>query len=284
MPVLRDRALLLRRHPFGESSLVVHVATREHGRVHLLARGAYRPTSRYFAILDLFDELDLEWDHHPRRELANLRAGEIVRRRRRIPADLERYRAGTAMLELAELASRPGHPDRGLFGVLDGALEELQRNRLPADRALVVFELCFLQNLGLDPALMRCAACGGPAAAIPGDRRRVAFSAGAGGRLCRGCAEEARASGRRVGTMPMQVLEDANRMLLSSGRDGSGDADGPDGIRGFLGSLAQERVDRVRDFSGRFLDYHLETQPRTHRAFLSVPNRNAPRGGPERSE
>lgn len=279
MTVLRDRALLLRRHPFGESSLVVHVATREHGRVHLLARGAYRPTSRYFAILDHFDELELEWDHHPRRELANLRAGEIVRRRRAISGDLERYRAATAMLELAELASRPGHPDRGLFAVLDGALEELQRGELPADRRLVVFELCFLQNLGLDPALIRCAACGGPAPAISGNRRRVAFSAGAGGRLCRACAEEARASGRRVGTMPMQVLEDANR-LLASVRGDQGDPNGPSG---FLGGLAQERVDRMRDFSGRFLDFHLETQPRTHRSFLSVPNRNAPRGEPEPS-
>jgi DNA repair protein RecO (recombination protein O) len=271
MSVLRDRALLLRRHPFGESSLVVHVATRDHGRIHLLARGAYRTTSRYFAILDQFDELELEWDQHPLRELANLRAGEIVRRRRAIPGDLERYRAGTAMLELAELASRAGHPDRGLYAVLDQGLEELQRETLAADRALVVFELRFLQNLGLEPALSRCAACAGPAPAIEGDRRRVAFSAGAGGRLCRTCAEEARASGRRVGTMPMQVLEDALRLL----------ADGPQGPGDFLSGLPQERVDRVRDFSGRFLDYHLETQPRTHKAFLSVENRNAPRRGKE---
>jgi hypothetical protein len=38
--------------------------------------------------------------------------------------------------------------------------------------------------------------------------------------------------------------------------------------------LAQDRIDRVRDFVGRFLDYHLETRPRTHRAFLAAPNRN----------
>ena len=48
----RDHAVLLRRHPYGESSLVVHVLTREHGRVALLAKGAYRPTSRYFGVLD----------------------------------------------------------------------------------------------------------------------------------------------------------------------------------------------------------------------------------------
>jgi hypothetical protein len=32
----------------------------------------------------------------------------------------------------------------------------------------------------------------------------------------------------------------------------------------------------VRDFVGRFLDFHLETRPRSQRAFLDSPNRNAP--------
>ena len=55
MPTVRDDALILRRFSFGETSLVVQVLTREHGRVHLIARGAYRPKSRYYAALDLFD-------------------------------------------------------------------------------------------------------------------------------------------------------------------------------------------------------------------------------------
>ena len=266
MALFRDRALLLKRYPYGESSLVVHLCTREHGRVHVLARGAYRPTSRYFAILDLFDELELEWSAHPGRELADLRAGSILRRRRRPSADLGRYRAAVSVLELAELASRPGEADRALYDLVDGALSALDAGGLAGDRGLVVFELRFLQTLGLHPALDRCAACAGAAEPVTADRRRVAFSAGAGGRLCRACAVEARASGRRVGTMPLQVLEDGSRLLALD-----------EGARAaFLAGLAQARVDRIRDFTGRFLDYHLESQPRTHRAFLAVANRNAP--------
>ena len=72
MPAVRDRALLLRRFPYGESSLVCHALSRTHGRVHLLAKGAYRPTSRFYAALDLFDTLELEWNATPGRELAVL--------------------------------------------------------------------------------------------------------------------------------------------------------------------------------------------------------------------
>jgi recombinational DNA repair protein (RecF pathway) len=127
----------------------------------------------------------------------------------------------------------------------------------------VAFELGYLGVLGLAPSLETCAACGSEAPALAGTEtaRRASFSAGAGGRLCRRCAEEARASGRRVGTLPVETLDDARTIL----------AEGPSaGDR-----LPSARVDRVRDFAGRFLDYHLEARPRTHRAFLSTPNRNA---------
>ena len=265
MAHLRDRALVLRRTPFGESSLVVQVLTRRRGRVHLLAKGAYRPTSRFFCVLDLFDALELEWSQSPRAELALLHAGSVEQRRGRLTADLAAYRAALAVLELVELAARPGQAEEGLFDLCEAALDGLGEGRAPPDLTLVVFELGFLQNLGLAPALETCASCAGPAPPVL--EGRAAFSAGAGGRLCRACAEEARAAGRRVGTLPLEVLTTAADLARSSPR-----APAHDG-------LGRDIRERVRDLVERFLDYHLETRPKSHRAFLSAPNRNAPTAG-----
>ena len=264
MSLARDRALLLKRFAFSESSLVAHLCTREHGRIHVLAKGAYRPTSRYFAVLDFLDTLEIEWQHDPRRDLGTLRAGAVAVRRRSIPEQRERWEAAGTMIELVDLASRPAHPDPELFDHLENGLSLLESGASGAECAVTAFELGYLDVLGLSPALESCAACAGAAPALepsgPGGSR-AAFSAGAGGRLCRRCADEARASGRRVGTLPVETLDDA-RSFLARGA-GAGDR------------LPAARVDRVRDFAGRFLDYHLETRPRTHRAFLSTPNRNA---------
>jgi hypothetical protein len=41
-------------------------------------------------------------------------------------------------------------------------------------------------------------------------------------------------------------------------------------------AFEQDRIDRVRDFVGRFLESHIETRPLSHRAFFAAPNRNAP--------
>ncbi len=310
MPVRHDRALVLQRHPWSESSLVAHVATAGHGRVHLLARGAFRTSSRFYCVLDLFDTLELEWNQSPGRELADLRAGDVKTRRRHIAGSLAAYRAATTVLELVDLASRFGPPDARLFARAEAALDQLdgsaQRVAVvegspapppPAERSgatgdatdipllpgldipvasappstplvsdtfpdlvLAHFELDYLDHLGFTPALVTCAACSNPAPPTSGRDPRVQFSAGAGGRLCARCADEGRARGLRVGTLPIRVLDDAR--LLGSGN--------------WPADAAPERIVRVRDWIERFLDYHLETRPRSHRAFLSVHNRNAP--------
>lgn len=264
MAQIRDQAILLRRTPYGESSLVAQLLTEQHGRVHVIAKGAYRPTSRFYCVLDLFDTLDVGWSHSPRRELQLLSQGDLALRRKSLRTGLDRYRAALAMVELCELAARPGAADQGLYKLLAGGLDVLAAESCSADLVLVVFELAFLQNLGLAPALEHCAACGGPAQAVSSRGDRAAFSAGAGGRLCRNCGEEARASGRRVGTLPVAVLGHAAELSRT-----------PRTALGGVG-LNQDQTDRVRDFVERFMDYHLETRPRMHREFLSVSNRNAP--------
>lgn len=262
---LRDRALVLRRHPYSESSLVVWVLTRQEGLVHLLARGAYRPRSRYFAVLDLFDELELEW--RPARgggDLGQLVEGRLLQRRRGPTRDLRSFRAATTALELAAIGSRPGQPEPRLFDLLSGALDALDRGEADPEAILVEFELGFLREHGLAPALARCASCDAEAPA-EGAPPRVVFSAAAGGRLCRPCAAEQRAAGGRVGTLPLDVIEAAARMLDDEPVELS-----PDGL------------ERLHDFVERFLGHHLGVQPRSQRRFLAAPNRNAPRPAPTR--
>ena len=54
-------AYVLHLHPFSETSLVVDVFSRDHGRVPLLARGARRPRSAMRGMLMSFQPLELGW-------------------------------------------------------------------------------------------------------------------------------------------------------------------------------------------------------------------------------
>ena len=268
---LSDRAFLLRRTPFGESSLIVHALTRTHGRVQLIAKGAHRPKSRYVGVLDLFDTLELGWSTGRNTDLGTLREGALSVRRRGLTRSLAAYRSASTVVELLDIATRAGAADDSLFQLGEQALDALDAAETGHAAVLAGFELHLLDQLGLAPALGTCASCGGPAGVV--DPRaaepRVPFSATAGGRLCAKHANEAHSAGVRVGTLPEAILVAAGVALRSP-------LDGPDpAARSHdLAAWPPDLAERVLDFAGRFLDHHLETRPKSHATFLSAPDRN----------
>jgi len=58
---ISDEALLLRRIPYSDTSLICHFLTKEHGRVALMVRGARRPKSPFRASLEPLYALNLSW-------------------------------------------------------------------------------------------------------------------------------------------------------------------------------------------------------------------------------
>jgi len=56
-----QRAFVLHLYPYSETSLVVDVFSRDHGRLALLARGARRPRSALRGLLMAFQPLELGW-------------------------------------------------------------------------------------------------------------------------------------------------------------------------------------------------------------------------------
>lgn len=56
-----ESAFVLHGYPFKETSLIVEVMSRNHGRIALVARGARRPRSALRGALVAFQPLDLGW-------------------------------------------------------------------------------------------------------------------------------------------------------------------------------------------------------------------------------
>ena len=61
MAELQDESLLLRRIPYGETSLICHFLTERHGRIALMARGARRPKSLFRASLEPLFAMQISW-------------------------------------------------------------------------------------------------------------------------------------------------------------------------------------------------------------------------------
>lgn len=192
-----EPAWLLHSTPYRETSLVVDLLTREHGRIAAVAKGAKRPRSNLRAVLLQFQPLRVSWTG--RRELRTITAAEWSG-----GLDAPRGDALLCAFYLNELLMRllaREDPHPLLFDAYGEALAQLASGA-SLDETLRRFEWTLLREIGYAPDLER------DAAREPIDAQRFyAWRPGEGF-----VARDAGAAD----TVPGQVLQD-----LAEGRPGS---------------------------------------------------------------
>jgi DNA repair protein RecO len=181
---LESAALVWKRFDFRESSRVLALVLREHGRVGVLAKGAHRPDSPLLGRIDFLNELRVVLSPD-RSGLRVLRRAELVRERRGLREPL-RFLAASHLAELCDPGFQPERPDPELYDLLSGGLALLERCPLTAIPVVVLgLELRYLQHLGALPDLQHCSHCGQ-------DLAGSAFRSGSGALSCRQHAEAPR--------------------------------------------------------------------------------------------
>ncbi len=149
---------VIHRRPYRETSLLLEVFARDHGRLGLLARGARQPRSRRAQLLQPFVPLQLGWTG--RGELPVLTGVETDGPPLLSPLD---GRAVIA-LYLNELLLRLNareDPHPALYDAYRRALAELAGDARP-DHALRRFELTLLESMGYGLQLRHEALSGAP--------------------------------------------------------------------------------------------------------------------------
>jgi DNA repair protein RecO (recombination protein O) len=155
------QAIVLRRSDFRESSRIVTVLSREHGRVTGLAKGAHRPDSPFLGHLDFLAEVQATFSAD-RGGLRLLERAVLVRERRSL-REPTRFLAASHLADLADVALPAERIDPAAFDLLIGGLNLLERCPGPAIGHVVLgLELRFLELLGALPDLQNCSVCGGP--------------------------------------------------------------------------------------------------------------------------
>jgi DNA repair protein RecO (recombination protein O) len=156
-PTVRDHRIanqpgfVLHSYPYKETSLIVDVFTREHGRVALVAKGAKRPHSKLRGVLQTFQPLSVGWSG--KSEVRTLTAAEWVGGM--LPLEKSALLCGFYLNELLfkMLARDDAHP--ALFDHYVATLNQLAHQE-PAPIVLRKFERLLLQETGVGGDLTFC--------------------------------------------------------------------------------------------------------------------------------
>lgn len=216
---IEARAWLLHSTPYRESSLVVDLFTREHGRIAAVAKGAKRPRSALRAVLLQFQPLQVVYSG--RGELRTLTGAEWVGGLAAPQGD-----ALLCAFYLNELLMRllaREDPHAPLFDAYGEAIARLGEGTA-LDETLRRFEWQLLREIGYAPDLERDAASH-PIEAV----RHYRWSPGGGFTACEADDESAVsgatlhdiATGRFASTAGRQQAKYLTRAILSHHLDGA---------------------------------------------------------------
>ncbi|QXL84543.1 DNA repair protein RecO [Comamonas sp. NLF-1-9] len=156
-----EPAYILHSHAFSESSLILEVFSRHHGRVALLAKGAKKPTSGFRPVLLSLMPLRLAWGVSAAAEVQTLRAAEWMGGH--VMPVGEALLSGLYLNELLLRLLARDDPQPRLFDLYAGAVQLLAgAHGEVLEPALRAFELLLLRALGLLPRLDEETATGAP--------------------------------------------------------------------------------------------------------------------------
>ena len=153
--IIDEPAFVLHSIPYKETSLILDVFTRQHGRMALIAKGAKRPHSVLRPVLQRFQPLLVSWSG--RSELRTLIKSEWVGGTPSLVGDA--LLCGFYLNELlVKFLAREDAYEKlyDHYAETIHALAELEAANLGIEQILRPFELSLLQETGYAAALDRC--------------------------------------------------------------------------------------------------------------------------------
>ncbi len=149
-----EAAFVLHAYPYKETSLIVDVLTRHHGRVALVARGAKRPRSALRGVLLAFQPLTIAWLQGRARAVSGAQGASDLRTLTRAewlgglrPLRGEALMSGFYLNELIVKLLARDDPHERLFDAYLRALGSLSDERAAAP-VLRSFEATLLREVG----------------------------------------------------------------------------------------------------------------------------------------
>lgn len=153
--IIRTDAVVLRSMDYGETSRIVHLFTREHGRVGVMARGARSPRSRFGSTLEPMSWIQAVIHYKPGRDLQTLSECSHMESFPHIGRSLQRIALGVRTIELTGALMQDGQANPLVFDLQVDALRMINQAPERVENVWPFFAMRLAGILGLSPSFSR---------------------------------------------------------------------------------------------------------------------------------
>jgi DNA repair protein RecO (recombination protein O) len=177
---LKTEAIVLRSIRYGEADRILHLYTRDHGRLSAIAKGARRSRSRFGARLEPFFHVRAML-HEGRSDLLTVTGVDTVAVHARLRDQAATLDAASRACDAVGRLFETSDPHPQVFQLLANELGLLTSDPVHARPGNgLAFRLKLLLAAGIVPQLAACAVCGET-------EHLRGFSGAAGGVVCSAC-------------------------------------------------------------------------------------------------
>ena len=145
---IKTHAFVLKTTIFKESSLIIRLFTREKGKSTYIVKAAMRQKSPNKAIYQQLNEVEIDYSHHPKKQIHPVYSVKLVEDWENICADLKKTVLCTSMLEIIDKSYDEEIPDTETYDTLKQVMSYFDSNSGNLNYAFYYFILHFLKNSG----------------------------------------------------------------------------------------------------------------------------------------
>ncbi len=179
--LVKSEGIVLKEIRFKDTSKILTIFSKDFGKIHAMAKGAYRPKSQLTGCTQVFGYSDFTF--FKGRNFYHINQGDIINSFYDLRENMERLMYGSYILELVEYSIVEEEPNEKLFLLLIKGLNVLSKLEKNFLKFVIAFELKYISFLGYRPYLDKCVVCG------RNNYNRVKFSYRQGGIICEKCFE-----------------------------------------------------------------------------------------------
>ncbi|MBI4828034.1 MAG: DNA repair protein RecO [Nitrospinae bacterium] len=184
MPLYESPAVALRSRRLGEADKIVTFFTLRFGKIRAVAKGAFKPKSRFGGRLEPFVHSNVIAFGKEKADLLRLNSCDVLTHFSALRDDFARLNRAFVAAELLDVCQKERDVNEEGYALALAFLKTLAQETHPdrQDMLLRLFEIKYLAQIGFRPSLSRCVICRKPATGT-----RLGFNAARGGVVCAPC-------------------------------------------------------------------------------------------------
>lgn len=160
MAIIDAEGIVTKETKYGESSRILTVITKNHGKISVLAGSVRRGKSGLLTATALFSHSRFTLFKNNSSSLYKLNDGELLSPFSSLKSSLEKMAFASYICDVTNFVVQEDAEDTALFELLLRSLYMLAKEETDCEKVKAAFEFRLLMTSGLLPDLSRCGKCG----------------------------------------------------------------------------------------------------------------------------